>query len=118
MARTLSDGLIIAMIEASTRLTAARGSSSRGGSSAPAAKPEAHAEDSAVVTPATTPEAAPTEGTAVKPEASHDHDKSGDGDHRSADEIGSDFATIYRHIEEMVRASAEQETKTVGFSVR
>ena len=118
MARTLSDALIIAMIEASTRLTAARGSSSRGGSSAPAAKPEAHAEDSSVVTPATTPEGAPTEATAGKPEAYHDHDKSADGDHRSADEIGSDFATIYRHIEEMVRASAEQETKTVGFSIR
>lgn len=118
MARTLSDGLIIAMIEASTRLTVARGTSSRGGSSTPASQPEAHAEESAVVTPATTPEAIPTEAPAVKPAVSHDQDETDNREHRSADEIGSDFATIYRHIEEMVRASAEQETKTVGFTVR
>jgi hypothetical protein len=40
---------------------------------------------------------------------------SDDHDSRSAEQIGTDFQAIYRHIEEVVKASAEQETKSIGF---
>lgn len=87
MARTLSDALIIAMIEATTRLASARASG---------AKPS------------------PAEGAdAPKDGASKEAPES-----RTAEQLGDDFATIYKKIEDVVRVSAEQETKTVGFSVR
>ena len=87
MARTLSDALIITMIEATTRLASARASGAKAasGEGADAAKDGASKE-------------------AHEP--------------RTAEQLGDDFATIYKKIEDVVRVSAEQETKTVGFSVR
>jgi hypothetical protein len=87
MARTLSDALIVAMIEATTRLASARasGAKSASGEGAEAAK----------------------DGATNEPHEA-----------RSAEQIGDDFTAIYKKIEEVVRASAEQETKSVGFSVR
>ena len=87
MARTLSDALIISMIEATTRLASARASGAKAssGESADASKDGASKE-------------------AHEP--------------RTAEQLGDDFATIYKKIEDVVRISAEQETKTVGFSVR
>lgn len=87
MARTLSDALIIAMIEATTRLASARSSGAK--------PPSAEGTD------------APKDG------ASNEAPES-----RTAEQLGDDFATIYKKIEDVVRVSAEQETKTVGFSVR
>lgn len=124
MARTLSDTIIISMIEATTRLAGGRGpvSGSAGSGQGPNAAAGAltHTEaggpvgqESGATTDSTgtTPSAPPAGGGAARGgPAEHDT--------RSADEIGSDFKTIYRHIEEVVRASAEQETKAVGFAAR
>ena len=87
MARTLSDALIISMIEATTRLASARASGAKpaSGEGADAAKDGASKE-------------------------AHET--------RTAEQLGDDFATIYKKIEDVVRVSAEQETKTVGFSLR
>ncbi|MBU6287795.1 MAG: hypothetical protein ACKO2D_11755 [Chloroflexota bacterium] len=87
MARTLSDALIIAMIEATTRLASARSSGAK--------PPSAEGTD------------APKDGASKEAPES-----------RTAEQLGDDFATIYKKIEDVVRVSAEQETKTVGFSVR
>ena len=87
MARTLSDALIISMIEATTRLASARASGAK-----------ASSDESA---------------DASKDGASKEAHES-----RTAEQLGDDFATIYKKIEDVVRISAEQETKTVGFSVR
>ena len=87
MARTLSDALIIAMIEATTRLASARSSGAK--------PPSAEGTD------------APKDGASKEAPES-----------RTAEQLGDDFATIYKKVEDVVRVSAEQETKTVGFSVR
>ena len=87
MARTLSDALIIAMIEATTRLASARSSGAK--------PPSAEGTD------------APKDGASKEAPES-----------RTAEQLGDDFATIYKKIEDVVRVSAEQVTKTVGFSVR
>ena len=114
MARTLSDTLIIAVVEAATRLTGARGPIA--GSAA------ANAQNAAVATPPAG-EGAATGATAAAaaPPTSRGGDggpSGGEHDTRTADQIASDFKTIYAQIEEVVRASAEQETKAVGFSPR
>jgi len=122
MARTLSDTIIISMIEAATRLAGARGpiSGSVSGGQGAHAPAAGHAEAGGPVgqesgattdSTATTTSAPPTGGGGGAGAAS-EHDS------RSADQIGSDFQTIYRHIEEVVKASAEQETKAVGFAPR
>jgi hypothetical protein len=118
MARTLSDTLIIAVIEAATRLTGARGPI--GGSAAAAAQggaaatPPAGEAGSGGATGATSTAAAPTSGGSGAgeggaPVGGAEHDP------RSADQIAADFRTIYTQIEELVKSSAEQETKAVGF---
>jgi hypothetical protein len=115
MARILSDTVIIAMIEAATRLAGGRGPIA-GSSPAPqqegAPVPPVQPDQA---NPAPTTEAAPTpDGRAAKEgtAASSDHDT------RTADQIGADFRTIFGHIDEVVRTAAEQETKSVGFAVR
>jgi hypothetical protein len=120
MARTLSDALIIAAIEAATRLTGARGPIA--GSAA------ANAQTSGAVATPPAGEGAATGATAT-PEAAPSAKSGGDGgsggaggpgggehDTRTATEIATDFKTIYTEIETLVRGSAEQETKAVGFS--
>lgn len=108
MARTLSDGLIIAMIEATTRLVSARGGP---GPKAGTAEP-APADDTA------------RDDTARDDTAKDDTAKDGAAkdeavkEARTAANVSDDFATIYARIEELVRVSAEQETKAVGFTVR
>jgi hypothetical protein len=113
MARTLSDTLIIAVIEAATRLTGARGPIA--GSSA------ANAQNAAVAAPPAG-EGAATGATATSAPAPTRGEggggQGGEHDSRTADQIAADFKTIYAQIEEVVRASAEQETKAVGFSPR
>jgi len=120
MARTLSDTIIISMIEAATRLAGARGPISGSvtggqGAHAPAAS---HAETGG---PVGQESGATTDSTATAtsaPPTGGGGGAAGEHDSRSADQIGSDFQTIYRHIEEVVKASAEQETKAVGFAPR
>lgn len=113
MARTLSDALIIAMIESATRLAGGRGPISgitpaalaeSGGTAV-----EARAATDAAATPA--PPAAPATPPA-------DAAPSGDQDSRDAGQIAADFKTIYTQIEGLVRVSAEQETPRVGFGAR
>jgi hypothetical protein len=87
MARTLSDALIISMIEATTRLASSRVSDAKASSKKDA-------------------------------DASEDGTKTETHEPPTAEQLGDDFATIYKKIEDVVRVSAEQETKTVGFSVR
>ena len=115
MARTLSDTLIIAVVEAATRLTGARGPIA--GSAAATAQ-----QNAAVATPPATEGAATTGATATAaPSDKPKSDGSASGaehDTRTADQIAADFKTIYAQIEEVVRTSAEQETKVVGFGPR
>ncbi|MGI8424515.1 MAG: hypothetical protein ACR2NO_10485 [Chloroflexota bacterium] len=119
MARTLSDTLIVAVLEAATRLTGARGAIA--GSAAANAAQTASAPSTGDPVDAPTAGAAPA-GTnpsdaalanASKgdspPNAGAEHDS------RSAEQIAADFRKIYAQIEELVRGSAEQETKSVGF---
>lgn len=121
MARTLSDTLIIAMIEAATRLASGRGPIA--GSSAAAAQGAAvsppagsgAAKTGVEVTPAA---GAGQAGDANAGAAGAPPAGAGGQDTRSAEEIAADFKTIYQQIEEVVRTSAEQESKTVGFGVR
>ena len=115
MARTLSDTLIIAVIEAATRLTGARGHIA-GSASAPqggaAATPPAGEAGATGGTGATSTATAPTTSS-----SSGEGAPTGGGEHdsRSAEQIAADFRTIYTQIEELVKSSAEQETKAVGF---
>jgi hypothetical protein len=116
MARTLSDALIIAMIESATRLAGGRGPIS---GITPAALAESGgtavearaAADAAPATPA--PAAEP-----AAPAAPADAAPAGDQDSRDAGQIAADFKTIYTQIEVLVRVSAEQETPRVGFGAR
>ena len=118
MARTLSDTLIVAVLEAATRLTGARGPIA--GSAA--ANAAASQGDAAATPPAGTTGDAPSTGavSTAAPAAGTGGGGSGssgggESDSRSAEQIASDFKTLYTQIEELVRGSAEQETKRVGF---
>ncbi len=112
MARTLSDTLIIAVIEAATRLTGARGpiaGAAPGGGQAGGAAATPAAGEGGGSTGATSTESAPaTRGDGPM-------GGSGEQDSRSAEQIAADFRTIYTQVEELVKGSAEQETKAVGF---
>jgi hypothetical protein len=128
MARTLSDTLIIAMIEASTRLAAGRGPIGPSGSGAGSAGSAAAGSAGAVAAPATgetgaTATTAPPDtsvgaGALNGGGASLAAGSGGDKDPRTAEQMAADFRTIYQAIEEVVRISAEQETKSVGFAPR
>ena len=118
MARTLSDTLIVAVLEAATRLTGARGpiagsaaanAAAQGGAAAtpPVGSAGAAPTTGAVTTDAPAPAAASGGGSGSG--------GGGESDSRTADQIAADFKTIYVQIEELVRSSAEQETKSVGF---
>src|SRR6266545_198894 len=126
MARTLSDTLIVAVLEAATRLTGARGPIA--GSAAAHAQLSA-AQQGAVATPpageGTGAATATPPATASASESGSGSGSGGDGassagehDTRTAQEIAADFKTIYAQIEGLVRASAEQEAKTIGFGPR
>ena len=118
MARTLSDTLIVAVLEAATRLTGARGpiagsaAANAAAAGSAAATPPAGAAGEASGTGATSIDAPPVPTPAG---GSQGGGHGGEHDTRTADEIAADFKTIYAQIEELVRSSAEQETKTVGF---
>ena len=122
MARTLSDTLIVAVLEAATRLTGARGPI------AGSAAAKAGADGAAAATPpAGAAGEGPTAGStgAVSTDAPASASSGGQGggaasgagesDSRTAEQIAADFKVIYGQIEELVRGSAEQETKSVGF---
>ena len=126
MARTLSDTLIVAVLEAATRLTGARGPIA-GSAAANAQQKDQGAvanppagEGTGVTAVAATPS---TDGGGAGGKGTSDGaggaggSGPGGGEHdtRSAHEIAADFKTIYTQIEDLVRASAEQEAKTVGF---
>ena len=117
MARTLSDTLIVAVLEAATRLTGARGpiagsaAANAAAAGGAAATPPAGPTGDAPATGATSTEAPPTSSSTGGGSAP----AGGEHDSRSADQIAADFKKIYAQIEDLVRGSAEQETKTVGF---
>ena len=118
MARTLSDTLIVAVLEAATRLTGARGpiagsAAANAAQAGAATMPPAGAAGEAPTTGATTTEA--PAATAPASNAGGSGQGGGEHDTRTADQIAADFRTIYAQIEELVRGSAEQETKSVGF---
>lgn len=127
MARTLSDTVIVAMIEAATHLASGRApvSGSAGTAARAAGAPERPSEPASE--PAEARGAAGAESTvssldgearspAAEPPAAR-HAPEGH-DTRSAEQIGADFKTIYRHIEEVVRESAEHEPRAIGFAPR
>ena len=123
MARTLSDTIIISMIEAATRLASGRGPIS--GSGAPGAHPSpSHSEAGGPVgqESGATTDAAQSAGTTANNGASAGASsappRGEERDARSAEQIGHDFQAIYRQIEDVVKSSAEQETKAVGFGTR
>ena len=115
MARTLSDAVIVSMIEAATRLAAGRGPISGSGASHSTVAAESQGGPSGestgarVVNEESKPET-PSQSTPASAEREHDT--------RSAEHIGHDFRTIYQNIEEVVKTSAEQEAKSVGFGLR
>jgi hypothetical protein len=115
MARTLSDALIIAVIESATRLAGGRGPIS-------GIAPAALAESGGTAVEARAPgDAAPTPAAAADPAAAPppaDPAHGGEHDSRDAAQIAADFKTIYTQIEGLVRVSAEQETPRVGFGAR
>jgi hypothetical protein len=123
MARTLSDTIIIAMVEAATRLASGRGPIAGTGSGGSVLDGATQAAPAAGTTSAegtgvtTTAPATPSQST---PSGSSDGPAGGRSEHdtRSAAQIGNDFKAIYTAIEEVVKTSAEQETKSVGFCVR
>ena len=111
MARTLSDALIIAVIESATRLAGGRGPIS-------GISPAALAESGGTAVEARAPgDAAPTPAPAAAPPPA-DPAHGGEHDSRDAAQIAADFKTIYTQIEGLVRVSAEQETPRVGFGAR
>ena len=118
MARTLSDTLIVAVLEAATRLTGARGpiaGSAAANAQAATATPPAGAVGDAPSTGATTSSDTAPVGATKRDTPSGGGSSGGEHDTRTADQIAGDFRTIYGQIEELVRGSAEQETKSVGF---
>ena len=123
MARTLSDSIIISMIEAATRLAGGRGPLTGGSGSGGAGGTQSTAGGPTGQEPgATTASAAPAEGSASSAGggagAASSGGAGGEHDSRSAEQIAHDFRTIYLSIEEVVKVSAEQETKAVGFAPR
>lgn len=102
------------MIEAATRLAGGRGPVS--GTGSPTTQTMQAGEAAPTGTGATVTTA--TEGGATSPPASAGGSPSGEHDSRSAEQIAADFRTIYSAIEEVVKTSAEQETKPVGFGIR
>jgi hypothetical protein len=115
MARTLSDALIIAMIESATRLAGGRGPIS-GTSPAALAQSGGAAVEAKAETPA--PAVVPEGEAAVAPPRTGEGSTAGDHDTRTAEQIAADFKAIYSQIEGLVRESAEQETTRVGFGAR
>ena len=117
MARALSDTIIISMIEAATRLASGRGPAGSGAGHSAATSGGTHTEAGGPVgqESGATTDSATTNETATPAPAAHG---SAEHDTRSAEQIGADFKTIYLQIEEVVKSSAEQETKAVGFGVR
>lgn len=115
MARTLSDTLIIAMIEAATRLAGGRGPVSGAGS--PSTQTTQAGEAAPTGTGATITTATEASATS-QPSSAGSSPSAGEHDNRSAEQIAADFRTIYLSIEEVVKTSAEQETKPVGFGIR
>ena len=123
MARILSDTIIVAMIEAATRLASGRGpitgsNQPAGGTAETAAGATSTDEKGATVQAAGEPG-----GTGVTTSTTtHSPDAMGQGgsehDTRSAAQIAADFKTIYTQLEDLVRTSAEQETRSVGFGIR
>jgi hypothetical protein len=116
MARTLSDALIIAMIESATRLAGGRGPIS-------GISPATLAESGGTAVEARPPAGdaaapAPAAETAAPPARAESAAGAGDHDSRDAGQIAADFKTIYTQIESLVRESAEQETPRVGFGAR
>ncbi len=128
MARTLSDTVIVAMIEAATRLASGRApvSGSAGTAAARAAgapeRPDEPASESAEARGAAGAErtVSSLDGEARSPAAEPPASRHAPEGHdtRSAEQIGADFKTIYRHIEEVVRESAEHEPRAIGFAPR
>lgn len=121
MARTLSDAVIIAMIEAATRLAGGRGPIA--GSTAAAAMAQTGEKPPVETAAATAAGAAPAGGAAPSPAPAMgatgpSADAAPDGDARTADQIATDFKAIYTQVETLVRVSAEQETPRVGFGPR
>jgi hypothetical protein len=115
MARTLSDTLIIAMIEAATRLAGGRGpiaGVSAGGQAAQTA------QAGEVAAPSSTGATVTTDAGTPNPAPQGASPAGGGQDTRTAEQIGADFRTIYAAIEDVVKSSAEQETKPVGFGIR
>lgn len=127
MARILSDTIIVAMIEAATRLASGRGpitgsSGQPAGSPAEAAAGAAGADEKGAAVQTTQAgdpggTGATTSTTAHSPDALS---QSGGSEHdtRTAAQIAADFKTIYTQLEDLVRSSAEQETRSVGFGIR
>jgi len=117
MARTLSDTLIIAVIEAATRLTGARGpiagAAPGGGQSGGAAATPAAGEGGGSTGATSTENTPAARGDGANGGSSGS--SGGEHDSRSAEQIAADFRTIYTQVEELVKGSAEQETKAVGF---
>lgn len=115
MARTLSDALIIAMIESATRLAGGRGPISGISPATLAQSGGTAVEAKAEAAPPAAPAPEATEGAPARPDGAG---TAADRDGRSAEQIAADFKTIYTEIEGLVRQSAEQETSRVGFGVR
>jgi hypothetical protein len=115
MARTLSDALIIAMIESATRLAGGRGPISGISPTTLAQSGGAAVEARAEATTPPAPAPDVSESASARPDGTG---AAADRDGRSAEQIAADFKTIYTQIEGLVRESAEQETTRVGFGVR
>ncbi len=116
MARTLSDAVIIAMIESATRLAGGRGPIA--GSTAAAALAHAGEKPAVETTAADAAGGAAIAPTPPGPATGPSGEAAPDGDARTADQIAGDFKTIYTQVEALVRVSAEQETPRVGFGAR
>ena len=116
MARTLSDALIIAMIESATRLAGGRGPIS---GTSPAALAQSGAPRWRSRRRRRRPTPLPLKARrAVAPPRTAEGSTAGDHDTRTAEQIAADFKAIYSQIEGLVRESAEQETSRVGFGAR
>jgi hypothetical protein len=125
MARALSDTVIVSMIEAATRLAGGRGpiagsmqstaagadatAAARAGDGTAPAASDTLSSPAGGAAPAATPSGAPRVASGTP---------AGDHDSRSAEQIAADFRTIYKQIEDVVRSSATEETRPVGFGGR
>lgn len=120
MARTLSDALIIAMIEASTRLAYTRIRAELDSSPTDADRESKDTDQASKDSAAQAKDTAAQAKDAVPDvkDANGTHADAGRAEAPSAEKVGDDWVTIYKRMEEVVRESAEQETKSVGFTVR